>query len=470
MKHLLSLSLLFAAVSLFAGESAPTEMQLFEYVSWEDLVSQSARKTIADALDTDAARAAYAELLKERRALEKQLEEAGIPFDRAGAVRFYMSGVKAADPQVYSELEKRIESMAKKMSPDLPPGRFPDAGQREKRTKFLASVQEDWDWLEAHSAFPVKAPWNTETMLVSQHFRDVSLNRTLVHIWKMRIQEKAASGDVSGALEDFRKSRVMMDLDGFLISGLLAVSCEYVRLTALSELLSRTELTPEQLEKLDAELQEEEALLRRVWLRAWIQESACGLDIIESFIQGTVEGLAKYRTSEGRMPLLFAIPWTREWIFLAKRNLRIIDKVRQQEDFRPFAPDEFPKYFLLSRPMLDFDFDGANAILFNGIAQIRAARTALRHLGLKSAEIPKDPFTGEPFHVREGEFRESGHMVRGIRFYSAGRDGKYSDGTCMKSDLGGRKTDDRGFDLVEAEVPDRPENGDNASLSGGSQK
>ena len=469
MKHLLSLSLLFAAVSLFAGESAPTEMQLFEYVSWEDLVSQSVRKTIADALDTDAARAAYAELLKERRALEKQLAEAGIPFDRASTVRFYMSGVKAADPQVYDELEKRIQSMEEKMSPDLPPGRFPDAGQREKRTKFLASVQEDWDWLEAHSAFPVKAPWNTETMLVSQHFRDVSLNRTLVHIWKMRIQEKAASGDVSGALEDFRKSRVMMDLDGFLISGLLAVSCEYVRLTALSELLSRTELTPEQLEKLDAELQEDEALLRRVFLRAWILESACGLDIIESFIQGTVEEVAKYRTSEGRMPLLFTIPWTREWIFLAKRNLRLISEVSRPGDYRPFSfRNEFPKHFTISNTLLKFDLDSENSSQFNGIAMIRAARTALRHLGLKSAEIPKDPFTGEPFRVRKGEFRESGRKVRGIRFYSAGLDGKYTDGAYRKGD--GGKSDDWGFDLVEAEVPDRPENGDNASLSGGSQK
>jgi len=34
----------------------------------------------------------------------------------------------------------------------------------------------------------------------------------------------------------------------------------------------------------------------------------------------------------------------------------------------------------------------------------------------------------------------------------------------------GGKSDDWGFDLVEVEVPDRPENGDNASLSGGSQK
>ena len=34
----------------------------------------------------------------------------------------------------------------------------------------------------------------------------------------------------------------------------------------------------------------------------------------------------------------------------------------------------------------------------------------------------------------------------------------------------GGKSDDWGFDLVEAEDPDRPENGDNASLSGGSQK
>jgi len=454
MKQLCGILFLFGLMlSLCAGESAPTEMRILGYVSYEDLVSQSVRKTIADALDTDAARVTYAELLKERRALEKQLAEAGIPFDRASTVRFYMSGVKAADPQVYDELEKRIQSMEEKMSPDLSPGRFPDAGQREKRTKFLASVQEDWDWLEAHSAFPVKAPWDTETMLVEQHFRHLSLNKTLVHIWKMRIQEKAASGDVSGALEDFRKSRVMMDLDGLLLAGLVAVSCEYVRLNALSELLSRAKLTPEQLKKLDEELQEDEALLRRVWLRAWIQEGVCGLDIIESFIQGTAyEGLAKYRTEEGRMPLRFVVPWTREWIFLAKRNLRIAAETAQMNDYRPFSfRDEFPEDFFISRSLLTCDFDDMNARQFMSIAQIRAARTALRYLGLKSTEIPKDPFTGEPFRIRKGEFFEAGRTVRGIRFYSAGLDGKYTDGAYRKGD--GGKSDDWGFDLVEPEVP-----------------
>ena len=442
MKQLCGILFLFGLVlSLCAGEGAGAELN-----------SRIVRESMADTHDINAARVTYAELLEERRVLEKQLAEAGIPFDRESAIRFRMNGVKAADPQVYDELEKRIQSMEGKMFPGLPPGRFPDAGQREKRTKFLASVQEDWDWLEAHSAFPVKAPWNTETMLVSQHFRDVSLNRTLVHIWKMRIQEKAASGDVSGALEDFRKSRTVMELDGPLIAGLAAVSCEYVRLTALSELLSRTELTPEQLEKLDAELQEEEALLRRVWLRAWIQESACGLDIIESFIQGTVEGLAKYRTEEGRMPLRYVIPWTREWIFLANRNLRLISEASRPGDYLPFSfRNEFPKLFYISNTLLKLDLDSANSYQFNGIAMIRAARAALRHLGLKSAETPKDPFTGEPFHVRKGEFWESCRKVRGIRFYSAGLDGKYTDGAYRRGD--GRKTDDWGFDLVEPEVP-----------------
>ena len=97
--------------------------------------------------------------------------------------------------------------MAEKMPADLPPDRFPDAEQRERRMKYLASIQENWDWIEAHSTFPVKAPWDTETMLVEQLPKHLPLNKTLAHIWKMRIQEKAASGDVSGALADFSRSR-----------------------------------------------------------------------------------------------------------------------------------------------------------------------------------------------------------------------------------------------------------------------
>ena len=48
-------------------------------------------------------------------------------------------------------------------------------------------------------------------------------------------------------------------------------------------------------------------------------------------------------------------------------------------------------------------------------------------------------------------FWESRRKVRGIRFYSAGLDGKYTDGAYRKGD--GGKSDDWGFDLVEAEVP-----------------
>ena len=454
MKAVLCGLVLILMLTLCAGENSGTgEFRIVEGFGYRNIDREIARR-MDEKFDPAGLAEKYAELLKERRNLEKQLAEAGIPFDRESAIRFRMNGVKT-DPRLYGEAAKRIKSMEEKRSPDLPPGRFPDAGQREKRTKFLASVQEDWDWLEAHSAFPVKAPWNTETMLVSQHFRDLSLNRTLVHIWKMRIQEKAASGDVSGVLEDFGRSRVVMELDGPIIAGLIAVSCELMRLNTLSELLSRAKLTPEQLKKLDEELQEDEVLLRRVWLHAWIQEGVCGLDIIESFIQGTAyEGLAKYRTEEGRMPLRFVVPWTREWIFLAKRNLRIAAEVTQMKDFRSFVPKEFPKDFLISRSLLNLEFDGTNEYLFMPIAQIRAARTALRYLGLKSMEIPKDPFTGEPFRIRKGEFFEAGRTVRGIRFYSAGMDGKYTDGEYLK--WGGappKKTDDPGFDLVEPEVP-----------------
>ena len=44
-------------------------------------------------------------VLKERRALEKQLAEAGLPFDRESAIRFRMNGVKT-DPRLYGEAAK----------------------------------------------------------------------------------------------------------------------------------------------------------------------------------------------------------------------------------------------------------------------------------------------------------------------------------------------------------------------------
>ncbi|MBO4491934.1 MAG: hypothetical protein J5944_11305 [Lentisphaeria bacterium] len=452
-------------LTLCAGENSGTaEFRIIEGFGYRNIDREIARK-MDEKFDPAGLAEKYAELLKERRNLEKQLAEAGLPFDRESAIRFRMNGVKT-DPRLYGEAAKRIKSMEGKMFPGLPPGLYSDAeAQRMQRTKFLESIQEDWAWIESHPVFPINMPWDPEKRLAEQSIQDLKLNTTLAQIWQMRIRAKATeSGNVSGALEDFGRSRVVMELDGPIIAGLIAVSCELMRLNTLSELLSRVKLTPEQLKKLDEELQEDEVLLRRVWLHAWIQEGVCGLDIIESFIQGTAyEGLAKYRTEEGRMPLRFVVPWTREWIFLAKRNLRIAAEVTQMKDFRSFVPKEFPKDFLISRSLLNLEFDGTNEYLFMSIAQIRAARTALRYLGLKSMEIPKDPFTGEPFRIRKGEFFrirkgeffefEAGRTVRGIRFYSAGMDGKYTDGEYLKWGGGPKKTDDTGFDLVEPEVP-----------------
>ena len=68
------------------------------------------------------------------------------------------------------------------------------------------------------------------------------------------------------------------------------------------------------------------------------------------------------------------------------------------------------------------------------------------------------------------EVRQGDKVIAQFEYFMDGQIGsaKYPDGMYRKED--GGKSDDWGFDLVEVEVPDRPENGDNASLSGGSQK
>ena len=264
----------------------------------------------------------------------------------------------------------------------------------------------------------------------------------------MRMQAKADAGDVSGALADFERSRVLLNMDGPVIAGLVSVAVENYRLNGLSDILGRGKLTQEQLREVDDGLQKDEEFLRRNWRRAWYLESVCGLDTISRFIDGIADpSLNSLRTPEGHVLFLFAVPWTREWIFAAVQYQKILTELVSMKNYRKMSSlNHFPNGFVLCPAFIGLDVDQANIRFFYGIAMIRAARSALRHLGLRKQATPLDPFTGKPFQVLKGEFMEKGRKVRGIRFYSAGPDGKYADGVYLHPY---NKCDDTGFDLIE---------------------
>ena len=79
----------------------------------------------------------------------------------------------------------------------------------------------------------------------------------------------------------------------------------------------------------------------------------------------------------------------------------------------------------------------------SAVARIRAAREALRKLGLEAQEV-SDPFTGRPLKQWRGEIRKNGQKRTVVRFYSVGADGKDDRGRFHEPD-----GDDAGFDLFE---------------------
>ncbi|MBQ9501851.1 MAG: hypothetical protein IJU70_06820 [Lentisphaeria bacterium] len=403
------------------------------------------------AFDRDAAGAEYAKLLKERKLIERQFSATGIPCDRAAAYRFYLDGSQE-NPQGYRELKILADQVDKKMPKELPV-RFPDAKSRDRQTKCLASIADDWKKIESMlgDLSQRKAVWDLGKGLFNQPL-SLNLYRTMARVFQMRMQAKADAGDVPGALADFERSRVLLNTDGPVIAGLVSVAVESYRLNGLGNILFRGKLTQEQLRKLDDGLQKDEEFLRRTWRRAWYLESAWGLDTISMFIDGTADpSLSILRTPEGHVLFLFAVPWTREWIFAAQQYRKILSESVSMENYRKVSSlNHFPDGFVLCPAFIGQDVDQANIRHFYGIAMIRAARSALRHLGLREKETPLDPFTGKPFQVLKGKFMEKGRKVRGIRFYSAGPDGRYADGMYLHPY---NRCDDTAFDLIEEVEP-----------------
>ena len=396
----------------------------------------------------------YANLLKVRGLLEKQMDAAGIPYDRESACRFYGNG-SLEDTEKLRDLQRMVNRMTDKMPPELPE-RFPDEKLRKLRTGYLASIAQDWKAVCTMLAGSpqIKPAWDPRKKLVDQILSmPYRCSRELARIFLLQMQAKADAGDIAGALTEFERSRLLLDLDGSLLAVLVAAAIEHVRLDGLSCILSRGELSPEQLKQLDDSLQKEEVLFQNIWRRAWYLECACGLDVIATGIE-KIEQIFResFLTPDTGVLVFFMIPLTREWIFTADFYRKILPELTRKGDYREFSfRKEFPERYVLCPDFIAEDIiSKANNTRFYAIARIRAARMALRHLGLKHDSELTDPFTGKPFRVRKGEFMAGTKKACGIRFYSAGPDGRYADGIHLHPHP---HCDDFGFDLIQGILP-----------------
>ena len=340
----------------------------------------------------------YANLLKIRGLLEKQLAAAGIPFDRESACRFYGNGT-LGDTKKIQEIQRMELRMAEKMHLELP-AKIPNERLRKLRTEYLASIAQDWKTVnDILSESPqIKPAWDPREKIVDQVLSfPYQGYRSLAKIFQMQMQEKTDAGDISGALADFERSSILLKLDS-LLAVWFAAGIEDSRLDGLSYILSRGKLSPEQLGKLDDDLQQEEILFQDMWQRAWYLECACGLDVIATSIE-KIEQIFResFLTPDSGVLVLFMIPLTREWIFTADYYRKILPELTRKGDYQEFSfRKEFPERYVLCPDFIAKDIVSKPNIRFHSsIARIRTMRMALRHLGLKRNEKLTDPFTGK---------------------------------------------------------------------------
>ena len=340
----------------------------------------------------------YANLLKIRGLLEKQLAAAGIPYDRESACRFY-GNATSGDTKKIQKIQRLELKMAEKMPLELP-AKIPDERLRKLRTEYLSSIAQDWKTVNAIlSETPqIKQAWDPRKRIVDQILSfPYQSYQSLAKIFQMQMQEKTDAGDISGALADFERSRILLKLDS-LLAVWFAAGIEDSRLDGLSYILSRGKLSTEQLGKLDDDLQQEEILFQDMWQRAWYLECACGLDVIATGIEKIEQIFRKsFLTPDTGVLVFFMIPLTREWIFTADYYRKILPELTRKGDYREFSfRKEFPERYVLCPDFIAKDIVSKPNIRFHSsIVRIRTMRMALRHLGLKRNEKLTDPFTGK---------------------------------------------------------------------------
>ena len=405
--------------------------------------------------DREAAGAEYLELEAKWCEVKAKLLASGIPADRENAARFYLDG-QPVWPEGCFEWESTLEKLRRLPIPPELPSRFYDDAARRARDDYLGQTASLTTLLEA--MLPTldrrRKPLDLKEMLVNQIF-DYSGLRQLVKIFAMRMAARAESGDIDGAIADFKSSGALAGRGFFgTLDAMVTIAMLYNRLDALAIVLetgsARNHLQKHHLIELEKLLIDEEARLCAIADRSWRTECAVMLDTADGLLAGEADpGSKSFLTPDGRLLNLLAVPLLRDKIFYAEEYRRFIVARAKVSDPRtlPFAdPEKRSSGSLLTEAGAELPKsirDLFEEKVLSAVARIRAARAALRKLGLEAPEA-SDPFTGRPLKQWRGELQQNGQPRTVVRFYSVGADGKDDCGRFREPD-----GDDVSFDLFE---------------------
>lgn len=386
-----------------------------------------------------------------------ELAATGAPVNRAQYYRFYQNGAASGNElKEWNELFRKI--------PEKFPGGLPLSHHlmtpelQARRDLCLQQICPAMDRLDSLIFRKIRPEVDPGTPVVSLPMPQVNQARTLARIYAMRMQS-ALDGqhpDKKAALEDYRRSRELLKFcEPGIIGALAAGGIEGIRMGALAEMLERVSLPPAECRKVDAELQDDEEVIRASFARNFRMEACLLPDVAEMFLEGEAPGAEKYpfRRMNRVLSAPFYIALQDTKAFACRTFSRFISEIADSpQDYGRFPkplpwPEEkeYPNRFLCGMflPATDAAIIAEHRILF----RIRAVRKLLREkAGLETDSI-RDPFADTPLKSVRGTFpgkdRFLGKTVRGTRVYSFGLNGVNDKG----------EKDDYVFDFIEGVLP-----------------
>ncbi len=366
-----------------------------------------------------------------------ELAAIGAPVNRTQYNRFFLDGVASGNES--KEWGELLGKIPEKFPDGLPlPHRRITPEFQAWRDLCLEQIRPTMEKIDSLIFRKIKPEIDPEKPVVNFQIPQINQARRLMNVYSMRMQS-ALDGehpDKNAALEDFRRSRELLKFcEPGLIGALAACGIEANRMGALAEMLERTSLSPEECRRLDAELRDDEKLIRASFARNFRMEAFLLPDVADMFLEGEAPGAEKYPFR--RMNRVLAAPFYIVLVdtktFACRSFARFISEVLDSPlDYRQFPKPlpwpkakEYPNQFLCGMflPVLDSAVSVEHRILF----RIRAVRKLLREkAGLETDSI-RDPFADVPLKSMRGTFpgkeRLHGETVRGVRIYSFGVNG-----------------------------------------------
>lgn len=366
----------------------------------------------------------------------------GVPTSREKAKEFYYQGIRP--DQYFTNMSENMPG--KQLFPDerAKLGKIDNYKyftytdtEKKQRKDFISSSEAFFAAVNklGESDKPLKVERDYNQPLCHVLLPNLTLSREAARSYSLRISEAVDEKDKAEVMRLFKLASVVLsniDDDSSLVGGLTGVACDNIMLDTLEHMLSASILTDSDLAEIDSILRRREDGMKFHIRRALLSETYFCIDTFDTFLEGGFND-DESMPLDFRLPQLRNIPGVLIYSHAAKKRIFLAEFSAHNLKISSVPEEYYLKKNLFKewKTNLGFKERFPLGVFFNLIipdhkcyyerfvsleARLRMAQIALKieqfklknngrlpgSLAELSAELPRDPFSGNDFKYEHG--------------------------------------------------------------------